>query len=216
MMRNEQTPRLSGRLRAIVDMVSPGSVVCDVGCDHAHVPIALLKEGRIPSALAMDVIPGPLVKAGENLALYGEEKRVVLRLSDGLDAYRAGEAQCLIVTGMGGRIIRDILTREPEKSRDFTEMVLSPQADQWLVRQALRDLGYCIDREALILEDGKYYPVIHAAKGAPSAGLSQVAACHQRKDPFFHRRGRRRRPPQGKARGDFSYRIYDPDRPSGL
>ena len=165
MMRNEQTPRLSGRLRAIVDMVSPGSVVCDVGCDHAHVPIALLKEGRIPSALAMDVIPGPLVKAGENLALYGEEKRVVLRLSDGLDAYRAGEAQCLIVTGMGGRIIRDILTREPEKSRDFTEMVLSPQADQWLVRQALRDLGYCIDREALILEDGKYYPVIHAAKG---------------------------------------------------
>jgi tRNA (adenine22-N1)-methyltransferase len=162
---SEQTPRLSGRLKAIVDMVSPGLVVCDVGCDHAHVPIALLKEGRIPSALAMDVIPGPLIKAGENLALYGEEDRVVLRLSDGLDGYRQGEAECLVVTGMGGRVICDILTREPEKSRDFTEMVLSPQADQWLVRQALRDLGYCIDREALILEDGKYYPVIHALRG---------------------------------------------------
>ena len=163
---NCQTPKLSGRLQAIVDMVSPGLTVCDVGCDHAHVPIWLLKEGRIPSALAMDVIPGPLVKAGENLALYGEEERVVLRLSDGLDAYRKGEAGCLIVTGMGGRIISDILMREPEKSRDFSEMVLSPQADQWLVRGALRDLGFGIDKEALVLEEGKYYPVIHASKGA--------------------------------------------------
>ncbi len=166
MKRTEQTPRLSGRLRAITSMVSPGMRVCDVGCDHAHVPIALLKEGRIPSALAMDVIPGPLIKAGENLALYEEEDRVVLRLSDGLDAYGPGEADCLIVTGMGGRIISDILMRQPEKSRDFKEMVLSPQADQWLVRCSLRDLGYGIDREALILEDGKYYPVIHAVRGS--------------------------------------------------
>lgn len=164
-MMNSQSVRLSARLQAIVDMVTPGLVVCDVGCDHAHVPIWLLKEGRIPSALAMDVIPGPLVKAGENLALYGEEDRVVLRLSDGLDAYRPGEAQCLIVTGMGGKIIRDILMRHPERTKDFREMVLSPQADQWLVREALRDLGYCIDREALVLEDGKYYPVIHASTG---------------------------------------------------
>ena len=170
-MMNSQSVRLSARLQAIVDMVTPGLVVCDVGCDHAHVPIWLLKEGRIPSALAMDVIPGPLLKAGENLALYGEEDRVVLRLSDGLDAYRPGEAQCLIVTGMGGKIIRDILMRYPDRTRDFREMVLSPQADQWLVREALRDLGYCIDREALVLEDGKYYPVIHACPGAQAHPL---------------------------------------------
>lgn len=157
--------RLSGRLSAIVDMVSPGMRVCDVGCDHAHVPIWLLKEGIIPSALAMDVIPGPLLKARENLALYGETDRVELRLSDGLDAYRAGEADALIVTGMGGRIIRDILMRYPDRSGDFREMILSPQADQWLVREALRMLDFGPDKELLVLEEGKYYPVIHAVKG---------------------------------------------------
>ncbi len=158
--------RLSGRLSAIVAMVTPGMRVCDVGCDHAHVPIWLLQEGLIPKALAMDVIPGPLLKAEENLALYGETDRVELRLSDGLDAYRIGEADSLIVAGMGGRIIRDILMRYPDRAMDFQEMILSPQADQWLVREALRELGFGPDRETLVLEDGKYYPVIHAVKGA--------------------------------------------------
>lgn len=160
--RNAASPvRLSDRLGAAAGMVTPGYRLCDVGCDHAHIPIALLGAGIIPGALGMDVIPGPLEKARENLDLYGED-RVQLRMSDGLDAYRPGEADSLMITGMGGRIIQDILLREPDKTLDFQEMILQPQSDQWLVRKALRRLGTGIDREILILEDGKYYPVIHA------------------------------------------------------
>ncbi len=165
--------RLSDRLGAAAGMVTPGYRLCDVGCDHAHIPIALLRAGIIPRALGMDVIPGPLAKARENLELYGED-RVRLRMSDGLDAYRPGEADSLMITGMGGKIIRDILLREPDKTLDFQEMILQPQSDQWLVRKALRSLGARIDKETLILEDGKYYPVIHAVN--PGHGREELPA----------------------------------------
>lgn len=157
--------KLSKRLRAIVYMVPEGGRICDVGCDHAHVPIWLIKNGIIESALAMDVIPGPLEKADRNLRLYGERGRVQLRQSDGLCEYRAGECRTLVIAGMGGRIMEKILLREPEKTKSFDSLVLQPQADYELVRSAVRELGFAITREIFVLEDGKYYPVFRAERG---------------------------------------------------
>ena len=178
--------RLSKRLTAIADMVNSsgsapgGYCLCDVGTDHAHIPIRLLMEGRIGSAIAMDVIEGPLEKARENIERYGVTGSVTLRLSDGLDAYKAGEASGLVIAGMGGRIIRKILMREPHKSLDFDELILQPQADPEFVRGAVRELGLFIDREQIVLEDNKYYPVMHITHdpvqgpdwGAPAASRS--------------------------------------------
>lgn len=160
--------RLSSRLSAIVSLADgntkyPGDVLCDVGTDHAHIPIRLLQEKRISQAIAMDIIPGPLEKAKENLKIYGVDPGLVtLRLSDGLDAFMTGEADTLVIAGMGGRMMAKILLREPEKSCSFKEMVLQPQADPDYVRRALRKLGLTIDREKIVLEDGKFYQVIHA------------------------------------------------------
>lgn len=163
--------RLSKRLTAIAQMVNAagpsekdrktGYCLLDVGTDHAHIPIRLLMSGVIEHAIAMDVIEGPLEKARENVALYGVADRVCLRLSDGLDAYEIGEAQGLVIAGMGGRIMSRILCREPDKTLDFEELILQPQADPEFVRRAVRELGLAIDREKIVLEDNKYYPVIH-------------------------------------------------------
>lgn len=160
--RNSPFVSLSDRLSCIVEFAGTGRVVCDVGCDHAHVPIRLLQEGRFERALGMDVLEGPLGKAAGNLQLYGMADRVELRLSDGLDAYRAGEADTLVITGMGGSLMRDILLREPEKTRSLPVLVLGPQSDPDRVRSALRDLGFVITEERLVFEDGKYYPVLRA------------------------------------------------------
>lgn len=171
----ESDVRLSKRLTAIADMVNTsgssvsvprgGYCLCDVGTDHAHIPIKLLQDGRISRSIAMDVIEGPLEKARLNIERYGVSGRVALRLSDGLDAYHIGEAHGLVIAGMGGRIMRKILLREPPKSRDFEELILQPQADPEFVRSAVRELGLFIDREKVVLEDNKYYPVIHVSHG---------------------------------------------------
>lgn len=180
-MRREEDPArgvltrpvsLSGRLTAIVEMAGKGKCVCDVGCDHAHVPIRLLQEGRFERAIGMDVIEGPLGKAAGNLALYGMQDRVELRLSNGLDACRAGEADTLVVTGMGGTLMEEILLRYPDRTGSFRALVLGPQSDPDKVRAALRRLGAKIIDERLIYEDGKYYPVLRAEFHSDSGSLA--------------------------------------------
>ena len=156
---------LSRRLMAIADLARSGQCVCDVGCDHAHIPIRLLQEGRFKRAIGMDVIEGPLEKAAGNLSLYGMQDRIGLRLSDGLDAFCIGEADTLVITGMGGSMMQEILLREPEKTRSFQALVLGPQSDPEKVRSALRTLGFRIEDERLIYDDGKYYPIVRAVPG---------------------------------------------------
>ena len=159
-----QSVGLSKRLECIVEMAGRGDTLCDVGCDHAHVPIRLLQEGRFCRAIGMDVIDGPLGKAKGNLELYGLDDKVELRLSDGLDAFQKGEADTLVITGMGGTLMRDILMREPEKTRSLPALVLGPQSDPDMVRAAVRELGFSLEEERLIYEDGKYYPVLRAVR----------------------------------------------------
>lgn len=160
---------LSGRLQAISALAGTGNTVCDVGCDHAHIPIRLLQEKRFSRAIGMDVIDGPLGKAAGNLRLYGMEQLVELRLSDGLDAFRPGEADTLIIAGMGGSMIREILLREPEKTKSFYALVLGPQSDPDKVRSCLRTLGFTIEEERFLFEDGKYYPILRAVKSTPQS-----------------------------------------------
>ncbi|MGN0376357.1 MAG: tRNA (adenine(22)-N(1))-methyltransferase [Suilimivivens sp.] len=151
---------LSKRMQAVADMVSEGSRVCDVGCDHGYVSIYLVQSGKSPSVLAMDVNQGPLSRAACHVSRYGVEKYITLRLSDGLTAYRKGEADTLLCAGMGGRLLMDILTKEPEKTADFKELILQPQSEIPLFRNFLREKGYIFLKEDMILEEGKFYPLM--------------------------------------------------------
>lgn len=157
--------KLSHRLQAICDMVEPGSRICDVGCDHALVDIRLLQEGKITSALAMDVGDGPLETARTNLELTELSDRCELRKSDGLAGCLAGEADTMICTGMGGILMRSILEAEPEKAASFRRMILSPQSEIGLVREGLRKDGIGVEDETFLEEDGKYYTVMRAVPG---------------------------------------------------
>lgn len=160
-----RTVELSKRMQAVADMVSPGSRVCDVGCDHGYVPIYLLQSGTAPAVLAMDINQGPLAGAEEHIRKYEVEDYITLRISDGLDAYHKGEADTLLCAGMGGRLLMNILDREPDKTADFKELVLQPQSEIPLFRKFLRERGYSLLKEDMVLEDGKFYPVMKAAKG---------------------------------------------------
>ncbi|MGN1179599.1 MAG: tRNA (adenine(22)-N(1))-methyltransferase [Suilimivivens sp.] len=156
----ERMVELSMRMQAVADMVSKGSRVCDVGCDHGYVSIYLVQSGKSPSVLAMDVNRGPLSRAAAHVSKYGVEEYITLRLSDGLDAYRKGEADTLLCAGMGGRLLMNILTKEPDKTMDFRELILQPQSEIPVFRKFLREKGYIVLQEDMILEEGKFYPMM--------------------------------------------------------
>ena len=155
--------RLSERMLAIAQMVSPGMRVCDVGCDHGFISIYLVEEGIAPSVLAMDIGKGPLQQAQSHIEEAGLQDRIHTRLSDGLTQYREGEADCLIIAGMGGPLMQEILSNK--KVEDFREMILAPQSEICEFRKFLADHGFEIVAENMVFEDGKYYPAMRAVHG---------------------------------------------------
>lgn len=153
---------LSNRMKAVAGLVTPGNRVCDVGCDHGYVSIYLVQTKKTPKVLAMDVNQGPLAAAKEHIVKFGVEDYIDLRLSNGLSDYRMGEADTLICAGMGGRLLMEILDKEPEKTADFQELILQPQSEIPLFRRFLREKGYTVTAEDMILEEGKFYPMMRA------------------------------------------------------
>lgn len=157
--------RLSDRMRTLAELVTPGSTVADVGCDHGFVSVYLAQTGISPHVLAMDVREGPLAAARAHIREHGMEDRIETRLSDGLSAMRVGEARTLICAGMGGALMQRILTSEPEKTASFEELILQPQSELVEFRVFLRTHGLVIRQERILREEGKYYFLFRAVWG---------------------------------------------------
>ena len=149
---------LSKRLKTVAFLVTRGNTVADIGTDHGYVPIYLVEEKISPFVYAMDVNEGPLNKARENIKKHDLDDLIEPILSDGFDEFGDRKTDTVIIAGMGGDLIVDILTRA--KSYNFRELVLSPHKRVDLVRKFLCDSGYQIVDEKLIEEDGKFYPII--------------------------------------------------------
>ena len=156
--------QLSLRLSAIADMVTEGNRLVDVGCDHGYLPVYLVSEKKIPSAIAMDLRKGPLSRAQEHIAQFGLEKYIETRLSDGLEKMAPGEGDTLVIAGMGGPLMERILTDSASQRESFQEMILQPQSDVPHFRHFIRGLGWEIVQENIILEDGKFYPMMRVVK----------------------------------------------------
>lgn len=158
---------LSARMQAFADMVSKGSVVCDIGCDHGWVSIYLVQQGIASKVLAMDVGKGPLERAKEHIQSYHLENYIETRLSDGLTALQMGEADCMICAGMGGPLMMRILTEGREKAKSLKELILQPQSEIALFRAFLRQEGYRVIKENMVYEEGKYYPMMKVVAEKP-------------------------------------------------
>ena len=101
---------LDQRLLTVARLVRQGAYLADIGTDHGYVPIWLVQKGVCPSALAMDVRKGPLERAEEHVEEVGLSGKIELRLSDGLAKLKAGEADTVVIAGMGGPLMERILT----------------------------------------------------------------------------------------------------------
>lgn len=149
----------------MVPRLPGGCRVADVGTDHGFVPIRLIETGAASRALAMDVRPGPLERAAEHIRAAGYEAVIETRLSDGLEKLEPGEADVVVLTGMGGELMLRIL-RDGGHVRDSVGWwVLSPQSELAVFRHGLEELGLAICREVMVREDGKYYTVMAARPG---------------------------------------------------
>ena len=125
--------KMSQRLVTVAEMLRDDSgkklAVADVGCDHGYVSIYLVQSGIASSAVAMDVRQGPLSGASDNIREYGLLDVITTRLSDGLKELKKGEADSLIIAGMGGKLMERLVKEGNLKELGIKTAVLQPQSD---------------------------------------------------------------------------------------
>ncbi len=155
---------LSPRLLALARQVTHGARFADVGTDHARLPVWLLEQGVISSAVATDLREGPLDRARQTAAKHRVTERVSLRLGDGLAPVAEGEADVIAIAGMGGDSIIAILSAAPWTKNGDCLLLLQPMTSVPDLRQWLSDNGYTIEREKLVQED-KLYQVLTVRGG---------------------------------------------------
>ena len=153
---------LKGRLKLIAECAGRCNTVCDIGTDHAYVPIYMAIRGMCGKAVVTDNRKGPIEIAVMNIKKYGLEERIEARLGYGLNPIMREELDTVVIAGMGGMLIKEILERDIEKAEAAKKLVLQPMNAVEVVRGWLYGGGYDIFDEQLADEGKKIYNVISA------------------------------------------------------
>lgn len=165
---------LQPRLRAIADLSPAANVLADIGTDHGYIPAALLLEGRIRRAIAADIGQAPLEHARRTAQEYGLSTQMDLRLGDGLAVVAPGEADVIVIAGMGGDNIASILSAAPW-TRAGPLLLLQPMSKAEVLRTFLPEHGYQLQAEQLVADKGALYPILTVRGGEmPPASPAQA------------------------------------------
>ncbi|QNU65421.1 SAM-dependent methyltransferase [Ruminiclostridium herbifermentans] len=153
---------LKGRLKLLADKVPKCNVAADIGTDHAYIPIYLIQQGICKKAIASDVRIGPVKVAEKNINLYKMSNQIETRLGSGLDTLCENEADTIIIAGMGGTLLSELLEANIKKACAANLLVLQPMNDLDVVRKWLFEHKFDIYDEELAAEGEKVYCVISA------------------------------------------------------
>ncbi len=153
---------LDARLASAASFVREGAVVCDVGTDHAYLPIYLLASGRARFAIASDINRGPLESARKNAARYGLSDKMRFTLANGLNGLPLREEGVgdIVICGMGGELIADIIAASDYTREAGVRLILQPMSYPERLREYLAKSGYRILDERLSEAAGKLYTCI--------------------------------------------------------
>ena len=151
---------LSKRMQSVADMIQPCDAVGDIGCDHAFVSIYLVEQRRAKRVIASDVRRGPIAIAKRNIEAMNLSDQIEIRMGDGLDTIVPGEVNAVVLAGMGGMLMIDILERGEEVVTRCDQLVLQPQSDIEKVRRYLAEKGYHLADEQMLIDAGKYYNLL--------------------------------------------------------
>ena len=170
---------LTERLQAIANMIERGETMADIGTDHGFLPLYLAREEICPKVIMTDISPLSLDKARENGEMAGivDSERILYRVGDGLVPLKTGEVDAVVMAGIGGNLMEDIMSLDPEKTRSFKKYILQPRRHPGRLRHYLWREGFAIEKEVFVRESKFVWEIILArpAYSALSAGHEDSA-----------------------------------------
>mgnify|MGYP001018075436 FL=1 len=172
---------ISKRLELVASFVPQGSILLDVGSDHAYLPIELVERGQIEAAIAGEVVEGPYQSAVKNVEAHDLKEKIQVRLANGLAAFEeADQVSVITIAGMGGRLIATILEEGLDKLSNIQRLILQPNNREDDLRIWLQEHGFQIVAESILEEAGKFYEIL-----VVEAGQMKLSASDIRFGPFL-------------------------------
>lgn len=170
--------KLSKRLNAVVDLMESCGKLCDIGCDHGYVSIESVLRGKARYSIAADTAKGPLDIAEKNICDSGLKERISCILSDGFKRIPEDAGiDCVVITGMGGRLIKSILKEGAASFGGFgsiSQFILGPQSEPEVLRDFLiNELSLCIKKELCIEDEGKFYTLLDVRRFCGNVEVSE-------------------------------------------
>ena len=171
-------------MQTISDMVIRDESAADIGTDHGYIPAYLLNEGICPKVILTDIAEGPLQRAKSHFEEYGIDGD--FRLGPGLEVIESGEVSTVIIAGMGGETIIDILKKDLEKSHSFKRIILQPRTFIGKLRVWLSDNGFAFTDYALCRERNQIVEVMAVEPGIQKTENALISSfLIQKGDPLL-------------------------------
>lgn len=167
---------LNARLFSVAELVGQGAVFADIGTDHAHLPIFLLREKRIERAICSDINKGPLESAERNAKEAGLSEKMEFVLTDGAAALSGKGINCYAICGMGGELIAEIIAKAPEFKNPGVSLILQPMTRQAYLRKFLAENGFDITLESYSSEGHRHYVAMLVSYTGICRTLSETEA----------------------------------------
>lgn len=159
--------KLTDRLQVLADQIKEQETMADIGTDHGFLPIALWERQICPHVILTDVSPGSLEKACQTGQLSHPGESFDLRLGNGLQVLEQGEVDVVVIAGMGGILMTEILGEDLKKTRSFRKLVLQPRSGQGRLRHWLIHHDFQIIKESLVQEGRHICEVLTVVPCAP-------------------------------------------------
>lgn len=175
------------RLEFLASLTKNSNSVLDIGSDHAYTVVYAVRDFGVKKATAADINIGPLKNAVENIRSFKLEDKIDTCLSNGFSNIESSY-DTVVISGMGGKLIRDILDNSKEKLPNFSKFILQPNSDMIVLREYLMNNNMLIVDEHLILDKKKFYVIIECIKG--NMNLSEDELFYgpillKKRDPLF-------------------------------
>ena len=162
---HQKNLKLNPRLAKIAELLPNCQCLADIGTDHAYIPIYALLCGKTRCAIASDINRGPVDRADTNARLFGVEDKLSLRLGAGLETINPSEAEVIVIAGMGGILISDILEKSKAVALSSKYLILQPMTAAKELREYLCANSFSIEREDLVAEEDKIYNILCVRPG---------------------------------------------------
>lgn len=167
---------LDNRLKMCAEMVDGKGIVCDIGTDHAYLAAELIQSGKCEKVIASDVKLGPLGAAQRTVEKYNIADKVKLVRSDGLENVSLDGVSDIVIAGMGGETIVEILHKCDKLAESSIRLILQPMTKAEVLRKWLYDSNFAITAEKVAEDGEKLYVVMCAEWSGQFQRLTETEA----------------------------------------